>query len=305
MENIKVELAAAEMALLGEGPSWDYVNSVLYWIDGLGCKVFIYNPETGKNRAINVNQYVGSIAPVKNGGLITALKGGFYFLDTETEHLSLLVNPEKGMERNRFNDGKCDSEGRFWSGSMSMDEKGGKCDFDPTGALYRMDRYLSVDKVVDNVYLSNGLTWSIDNTEFYYIDTPRMQVDAFDYDSRSGGLSNRRKIIDFPHEEGFPDGMTIDQENMLWIGHYGGGRVSRWDPSSGKKIDEIYIPAVYVTSCTFGGSDTNDLYITTARVGMTQAELEKYPDAGGLFRVRLTVQGVPIQYFPDNSIIRK
>ncbi len=288
----KVELVAAENAILGEGPCWDREKNRLYWIDGFGCKIFVYNPENGENHSIHAGQYVGCVATVKSGGLIVSLQDGFYFLDLETEHLTLLANPEPGIDENRFNDGKIDCRGRFWSGSMSMNEKGGKCDFDPTGALYRMDQDLSVTKVIDNVYLSNGLTWNLDNSVFYYIDSPTMKIDAFDFNQSSGTLSNRRTVIDFPQNEGIPDGMTIDCEGMLWIGHYGGGRVSRWNPVSGKKLDEIFVPAMHATCCAFGGTDYRELFITTARVGMTQEELIRFPEAGGLFKAHMEVPGI-------------
>lgn len=297
MINREVELIAAERAILGEGPCWDQVNNRLYWIDGFGCKVFIYNPENGENRAIDVGKYVGCVAPVKSGGLVVSLQDGFYFLDPNTEKLILLANPERGIKENRFNDGKIDCMGRFWSGSMSMNENGGKCDFEPTGALYRMDQDLSIVKVLDHVTLSNGLTWSPDNAIFYFIDTPTMRIDAFDFDRVSGNLSNRRKVIDFPENEGVPDGMTVDHDGMLWIGHYGGGRVSRWNPVSGQKLDEIMVPTLNATCCTFGGPDNKDLYITTACAGMTQEEMIQFPEAGGLFRVHLDVKGIPGNYF--------
>ena len=300
MREKKVELVVAEKALLGEGPCWDQRNNRLYWIDGFGCKVFVYNPENRENRAIHVGQYVGCVAPLKREGLIVSLQNGFYFLDLETEKLTLLVNPEEGVDENRFNDGKIDFAGRFWCGSMSMNEKGGKCDFPPTGALYRMDQDLSVAKVVDNVYLSNGLAWNLDSSVFYYIDSPTMKIDGFDFDPELGILSKRRTVIEFPQDEGIPDGMTIDSEGMLWIGHYNGGRVSRWNPLSGQKVDEIFVPAVHATCCTFGGPDLKEFYITTARVGMTQEEIKQFPDAGGLFKVRLDVGGLPGNYFSDS-----
>ncbi len=292
-----VELVVAQRAVLGEGPFWDWKRKLLYWIDGFGCKVFVFDPETGKNRAIDAGTYVGCVAPAQNGNLVVSLQDGFYSLNLETETFTLLANPEKAIERNRFNDGKVDHSGRFWSGSMSMDENGGVCDFEPTGALYRMNPDLTVSKAVDGVTLSNGLSWSPDDSTFYYIDTPTMRVDAFDYESGSGALSNRRAVVNFPAGEGVPDGMAVDEDGMLWIGHYAGGRISRWNPASGDKLEEIIVPAKNVTCCAFGGDELRDLYITTARVQTTEEELRRFPEAGGLFRVRVKTGGLPGNYF--------
>jgi sugar lactone lactonase YvrE len=292
-----VELVVPQEAILGEGPCWDWRKNVLYWIDGFGCRAFVYDPISGVNTTFEMGSYVGCIAPTRGENLLVSLQDGFYILDPKTARTALLANPEAEIEGNRFNDGKVDGRGRFWCGSMSMNESGGKCDFEPTGALYRMNQDLSITKALDHVTLSNGLAWSADDSTFFYIDTPTMRVDAFDFDSASGTLSNRRTVIEFPENEGVPDGLTIDQDETLWIGHYNGGRVSRWDPRTGKKLEEVFVPALHATSCTFGGEGLRDLYITTARVNTEKSDLRRFPDAGGLFRVRVGAPGFRTNVF--------
>jgi sugar lactone lactonase YvrE len=127
----------------------------------------------------------------------------------------------------------------------------------------------------------------------YYIDTPTMQVVAFDYDPDSGAISNRRVIITFPPGVGRPDGMTVDAEGRLWIAHWDGHRVSRWDPHEGRLLSEIPLPVARVTSCAFGGPNLDRLYITTARHGGTDEQLSEQPHAGSLFAASPGVAGLP------------
>jgi sugar lactone lactonase YvrE len=191
----------------------------------------------------------------------------------------------------RFNDGKCDPAGRFWVGTMSGSQ--GKA----MGKLYCLDTDLSLHIMETDIRISNGLTWNPEATVMYYIDTPTRQVVAYDYDVDSGTISNKRLIIEIPRQIGFPDGMTIDQEGMLWIAMWHGWNVTRWNPHSGKMLASYETPARNTSSCCFGGSDLQDLYITTARVGNTEEELTSQPQAGGLFRLRATCPGLPTLEF--------
>lgn len=280
-------------ATLGEGPCWDAKQQLLYWVDIMENKVHLFDPLTGKDRSIDVGQMVGTVVPCDSGQLLICAKHGFYFLNPETEELTAIVDPESDLHENRFNDGKCDVKGRFWAGSMSTSTE----DSFEKGSLYRLQPDLSIQAMVPNVTCSNGIAWSLDHTTMYFIDSPTKQVVAFDYEVESGDISNRRVVIQFPEGEGIPDGMTIDSEGMLWIAHWGGYQVSRWNPVSGVKIDAIKLPVAEVTSCTFGGPDLNELYITTAKVGLDEFEQFQQPFAGGLFRVKLEVKGTPTNFF--------
>ena len=279
------ELVVDAKALLGEGPCWDEEKQLLYWVDILNHHVHIYEPTLDSMKVIKINQYIGAVVPRNSGGLVVALYNGFYFLDPKTETLTPIADPEKDKPNNRFNDGKCDSSGRFWAGTMSLDGSLNK------GALYYLDKDLLVKKVLENISTSNGLAWDLESRTMYYIDTPTKKVKAFDFNSTSGDISNQRVVIDFPENEGFPDGMNIDSEGMLWIAHWGGGQVSRWNPNTGEKIDSVIVPAPLVTSCEFGGKNLDELYITTAGIGLSEEEIQKYPHAGSLFKIKPGVKG--------------
>ncbi len=284
------ELVLDARAELGEGPVWDPRAQVLYWVDINGFAVHVFDPATGRDRSINVGQHVGTVVPRRSSGVLLALREGFAALDLETEQVTRLVNPEPDP-RTRFNDGKCDPAGRFWAGTMPLESR------DPIGSLYRLDPDLSVQRMLTGVTVSNGIVWTADHATMYYIDTATRRVDAFDYDHASGAISNRRPAIEIPEHMGVPDGSTLDAEGMLWVAHFYGSRVTRWNPASGELLGQIDVPVPNVTACAFGGADLDQLFITTARVAMDEAALEQHPQAGGLFMARPGPRGLAANEF--------
>ena len=282
-----VELLVDAHALVGEGPLWDEEKQVLYWVDILSSKLFIYDPASGANETIDVDQHVGTVVTRASGGLMLAVYEGFAAFDLETRELSLIENPEAHIPGNRFNDGKCDPGGRFWAGTMAYENP------KDSGSVYRLDTDMSVHKMFGGVAISNGIVWSLDQTTMYYIDTLAMNVRAFDYANTTGDISNERVVVDWPEDAGMPDGMAIDSDGMLWVAHYGGSCVSRWDPDGGALLERIELPVTQVTACAFGGPNLDTLYITSAAQELDAAALEREPYAGGLFSIKTPYQGVP------------
>jgi sugar lactone lactonase YvrE len=280
-----MELITDIRAALGEGPSWDGNRQVLYWVDILGKRFYEFNPSDGKLNEYQSDQLLGAVVPRQSGGFILAMQHGLYSFRPETNEWLSIHDPEAHKLDNRFNDGKCDPSGRFWTGTLSMTGKSQDC------ALYRMDPDLSVTKVMEGISLSNGMGWSPEGTTMYFIDTPTYSVAAFDYDLASGSISGKRLLIDIPRNAGAPDGMTVDEEGMLWIAHWGGYQVTRWNPRTGTMLQSLSVPAPHVTSCVFGGKNRNELYITTARESLSEDLLHQYPLSGGLFRVKLDICG--------------
>ncbi|PTV97765.1 sugar lactone lactonase YvrE [Halanaerobium saccharolyticum] len=284
--NEKLELVLDAKAQIAEGPFWDQEKQFLYWVDILGKTINLYNPAAAKNELIQLDKMIGALIPAENGKLLAALEDGLYLIDAKTSEQEFLVNPESNNDQTRFNDGKCDRRGRFWVGTMDLEEKR------ELGTLYCLDQELNLVEKIKNVKISNGLAWSLDNKTMYYIDSPTKEVLAFDYDLETAEITNKRVIISFAEAEGVPDGMTIDAEGKLWIAHFGGGQVSRWNPNSGEKIDSVQLPVSNVTSCAFGGKNLDELYITTASVGLSEEEKEAQPLAGGIFRYQAGVKGL-------------
>ena len=159
--------------------------------------------------------------------------------------------------------------------------------------LYRIEADGRWTEIESGITCSNGLVWSLDNRTFYYIDSPTRSVVAYDFDIEKGELSNRRTIIDVDPGMGIPDGMTIDLKGMLWIAHWQGWHVRRWDPNTGNVLQEVPIPVKRLTSCAFVGADYQDLYVTTSSVEVTDKDWAGEPQTGGLFRIRMDVAGVP------------
>ena len=208
---------------------------------------------------------IGTVVPVsdKNEALV-GLKDGIFALDLGTKALTHLCNPDN-TPNNRLNDGKCSPEGRFWVGSMDFDLK------PHNGELYVMDRdRKTVRSMVSGTSISNGIAWSLDSKTMYYIDTPTMVVQAFDYDVVEGKISNSRTAFTIPPNTGYPDGCVLDSTGNLWIAQWGGSRVVAYSPSDGTIVAEVHLPVSNVTSVTFGGADLSDLYITTARKNLNE-----------------------------------
>jgi sugar lactone lactonase YvrE len=273
------EIVLDHVCELGEGPVWDETNQSILWLDINKGQIHQYNINTNLHTFFNVGEMIGCIASRANGGFISGLENGIAFINVEKNIVEHIINPEEGLG-NRFNDGKCDAAGRFWVGTMSKKEEESK------GNLYVMETDLSVKKKIENVTISNGIAWNADSTIMYYINTPTNYIFAFDFNIETDEINNQRVVIDLTHESGHADGMTIDEEGMLWIAFYGGWRVARYDPDTGNLLQQVKLPVENVTCCTFGGTDMNDLYITTASQNMSEELLKQQPHAGKLFVVK-------------------
>ncbi len=274
-----MDIVSEHSCLLGEGPVWDTEKKLIYWIDILNGEIHEYDTVQKTRRTRHVHRVIGSFAICTDGNFIAALQNGFALIDREIGEIKMIGDPENTLPNNRFNDGKCDPAGRFWAGTMAFSEATG------AGNLYALENNFTYSRKISNVSISNGLAWSLDHLTLYYVDTPTMEVVAYDYEETTGNISNKKSIVKIAGSDGHPDGMTIDNEGMLWIAHWDGWQVTRWDPKSGKKLYSIKVPVAQVTSCTFGGEYLQDLYITTAKTGLTEKELAAQPLAGCLFVV--------------------
>ena len=278
-----VELVLDARAELGEGPVWDARSGRLIWVDITAGVIHRTDPTTGADDTLDVGRTVGAAVPAADGRLAIAVDDGFWFADLETGELERIA-PIPVSDELMMNDGKTDGAGRFWAGTK--DAHGNR----PLGSLYRLDPDRSVTGMVDGVTISNGLGWSPDDTAMYYIDSPTHAVDVFRFDPASGSIADRRRLVELPREWGLPDGMTVDEDGFLWVAFWTGAAIRRLDPG-GTLVASIGFPVTLVTSCTFGGPELDELYVTTARVGLSDEELRDQPAAGGLFRLRPGVSG--------------
>jgi sugar lactone lactonase YvrE len=278
-----VEVVVAAGAELGEGPIWDARSGRIAWVDILARRIHLTDSVTGASESIETPLHVGAVAPRANGGFVAALQDGFWVIgDGPARRITTIPEARSSL---RFNDGKCDPAGRFWAGTMAYDQATG------AAALYRLDADGRSTRVIDGVTISNGLDWSVDGTTMYYVDSPLQRIDAFDYTPSTGDISNRRIAIQIAPEAGTPDGLTLDADGGIWVALWGGGQVHRYLDD---RLDwVIKLPVSQPTSCAFGGAELDELYVTSAWEGLSDADRRAQPLAGALFRIRIRVRGVP------------
>lgn len=270
-------------AELSEGPVW--WEDALWWVritDGIFCR---WDPREEKAQSWTFDEPLSAAVPTTTKQWLLALRSGIHRFDPATEDLVLLAASTEPAGH-RFNDGKCDPQGRFWIGSMSLRGEPG------TAKLHCFDTSLRLRPVIDGVTISNGLAWSSDGARCYYIDSPTRRVDCFDFDPSSGTLDSRRALHQFSPDDGFPDGMAIDELDNLWIALWGGSRVVCLHGHTGEELASVPCPVRQPSSCCFGGPKLDRLYITTAWQGLDTAR-EHEPAAGSIFCASPGVRGVP------------
>jgi sugar lactone lactonase YvrE len=269
-------------AELGEGPCWDPGRQALVWVDILRREVHLTTP--GEDRIQRTPGYVGAAVPASGGGLLLAMDG-FATLDLDSGVIRVVAAIRR-QPLVRMNDGKCDPAGRFWAGTMHVNE------VPDAGALFRLDGPGAATCVIKPVTISNGLGWSPDGAWMYYIDTPTRSVRRYEFDVATGALGAGAVFVDTSAHAGFPDGMSIDAEGNLWVAFWDGGAVRCFSPE-GALLEELSVPVRRPTSCTFGGAGLDQLLITTARHGLSEAELLEQPLAGSLLVIEPGVAGRP------------
>jgi len=289
---MKAELYIQAGNSLGEGPLWDFATNNLLWVD-IEKKLLCISDVRKKNLIeVDFKSRLSAVALTNKSNLVLlALETGLELFDLKNGESVEIANPERNIENNRFNDGKCDPVGRFWIGSMDRTVK------PEAGSLYCLEGFNAPQRKLKHLTISNGMDWNLDKKQMYFIDTADYEVKCFDYKVETGSICNPRKVITVPEGYGAPDGMCIDAEGMLWIAHWAGGNVSRWNPENGKLLETVIVPAPHVTSCCFGGENLDTLFITTARKGLNAQQLKDNPQSGGIFFVQPGVKGLRTNLF--------
>jgi sugar lactone lactonase YvrE len=292
---MKAELVQDARASLGEGPVWDQRTGRLHWVDILSGLVHRFSPPDGSDLIIDVGQPVSAVGLGADGGLVLAIRDGFGLVHPGSDRVGEIIEVEKDVTGNRMNDGRCDPAGRFWAGTMATRWEEEPC----AGALYRLDGTsgaLAATKILGGITVSNGIDWTPDGRQMYYVDSPTQRVDVFDFDAGTGILRNRSAFATVPAADGLPDGLVVDADGGVWVALFGAGRLRRYSPS-GRIDQDIQLPVTLVTSAAFGGADLADLYITTARHRLTAEERDRQPHAGSLFGCRPGQAGKPAHRF--------
>jgi sugar lactone lactonase YvrE len=255
------EVLFAAQADTAESPVWDAVRGGLWWLDIPRGEVHFLDPSTGHDKRWVVGQPVGCLAPTSEGDLLLAMRDGLTVASGDLAETPVRWVLPGEPDGNRPNDGRVDSRGRFWIGTMAMNEHTG------AGSLYRADlggKRPQIDRMLDGVSISNGIDWSPGDDLMYYADSPTGRIDVFDWDAAAGTISRRRPFVNLSPGDGAPDGLCVDGEGHVWAALWGGGAIRRYRPD-GELEREVRLPVSNVTSCAFGGQELDELFITTAK----------------------------------------
>ncbi|MCV6823496.1 MULTISPECIES: SMP-30/gluconolactonase/LRE family protein [Halocynthiibacter] len=280
---MQISVFADVKPLLGESPLWDAETQRLYFIDGLGKRIFRTDGNGANITSWIMPSEIGSIALAREDRLLVALRDGFHWLDLESGELTFIANPEPDAAKNRLNDGKVDPAGRFVCGSMDTGEES------PTGMLWQLGSGMSLRKLDNGIICSNGPCWSPDGTTLYFADSFQSEIYAYDYDVKTGSATNKRVFVEMDKSRGgAPDGATVDAEGFIWSAGVFDGRIFRYAPDG--SVDRIIeMPVCKITSLNFGGADLDRLFVTS----MAEPPLPKYPGDGPLRGAVFVIDGLP------------
>lgn len=270
---------------LGESPIWDNETQTYYWVDILDRKFYQF-AQIGQYISWGTKKMVSSVNLTHSDKLVLTLENEVVLFDPQTEKFDAVAKIPHSNRHLRANDCQVDPFGRLWVGTMDMKES------DKNGSLYLLNKDNGFTEVLTGITVSNGLCWSPDQNKMYYIDSPTRSVQVFYFDDTAHLSENFEKRITFPASMGFPDGMCIDREGDLYVAFWGGNCVAVIDPESGGIKEKIIVPAPHVTSCCFGGPEMDQLFITTAREGLSKKQLETFPLSGSIFRYKTNSRGL-------------
>jgi len=285
-------------ALLGEGLCWSVQQQALYWVDIFGQRLMRLRWPTGERAEWRFDETLSTVAERSDAaGLVVALRHRVAFFDPETGALQTLHAVEPQLPGNRFNDGKCDAQGRFWVGSMDT-----ACTA-PTGSLYRVtgggaNEPTSIACAWEAGFpVINGPAWSLDGRTMWLNDTARNAIHRCEFDPASGAVTNPAPWLRLAKGDGYPDGMTTDREGRLWIAHWGGGCVTCHASDDGRELARIALPTSNITNVAFGGPQLRTLFISSASAELSDSQRATQPLAGALFAVDTDATGLPAHRF--------
>lgn len=296
MDNRKFDLISDSPMILGECPLWDPELSVLYWIDITACEVHSFDITNQAFTVWPLPSEPGCICLRKSGGLIVAMRSYIAILNTDTGALHKIVDAPYDPNKFRFNDGRCDSRGRFWTGTL-IDSR-----LTPTGRLFSLD-HGKLREYDCPVTVSNGIAFSPDSSTLYHADTAAHKILRYRFDVITGNLSSPQTFKEFSQTKnniylGRPDGATVDSEGAYWVAMYEGGCILRLSPY-GDVLDKILVPMMCPTMVAFGGPDLKTLFITSASQKRSNDELVKFPFSGYVISTQVEVVGIQEYAYQD------
>jgi sugar lactone lactonase YvrE len=284
-ERREVRVALAAEDHLGEGPHWDDATQELLRVDITRGLVHRWRPGTPAGSVTAFEGEASAVLPRRDGGFVVAVGRALVLVDPDGRRRPL-ARVEDDRPHNRFNDCRCDPQGRLWAGTMSTIREPG------TAALYRVTAGEEIEKVIGETTLSNGMGWSPSGDRMYFIDTATQRIESFVFDGTDGTVRGRGTFAEIAPDDGLPDGMAIDADGGVWVCLFGGAAVRRYDPSGHLDV-ELRLSVSNPTCPVFGGADLRTLFITTARHGLSARQLQSEPLAGSVLAVDPGIAGLP------------
>jgi len=286
-----IELVLDAHAEIGESPTWSVAERALYWIDVKAPALYRYNPAGGATRTWPLPSEVGCFALYDNApAALLALRTGLYRLDLHTDALVRLTEPPYDPALHRFNEGACDGKGRFWLGTMFAPQ-GEEAEPEP-GPLFCYTPQQGLMPQPDASLTPNGMAWSPDGRFFYFAHSKQHRIYRFDFDLEAGRIGSGGVFAEIPEKLGVPDGSAVDAEGCYWAAIHGGSCLLRFTPD-GRLDREVKLPVSQPTMCAFAGPELDVMYVTSAASGLGMLHKVTEPHAGGLFRLRPGVRGLP------------
>lgn len=284
------ECVVQTRSLLGEGPCWSTRDAALYWVDILTPSLHCHRGPD-RNESTPLGTMVSLAVPKSSGGLLLATPAGLMNWQGPQTALQWLCHPDADRPNNRYNDGKCDRRGRLWVGSMDMGAVANR------GSLFRVEADGQFSRMDTGLTVANGMGWSPDNRHMYFTDSFRRTIYQYDFDLDEGSIRHRRPLVVLGPDEGTPDGLTVDQDGFLWVAVWDAWSIVRYNPQ-GREVMRVKLPVPRPTSCCFGGTQLDTLYVTSASVRLSAETLAEAPLSGSLFALRIPgVRGLPETLF--------
>ena len=267
---------------------WSSAEGVLWFVDIKGCRIHAFNEATGATRSFVTPEFAAFVFRDARGAMLCGLRSGLYRFEPASNRFDLLLKVDAAHPANRLNDGYVDAQGRLWFGTMDNEQHR------PTGSLYRF-AHDHLEQMDSGYVITNGPAMSPDGRVLYHVDTLRRCLYAFDVDP-GGALSGKRLFITMAEPDVYPDGPAVDIAGNVWVAMFGGWGVRCYSPR-GELLRTVDMPVAQCTKAAFGGADLRTLYITTANIGLSDAQRAQQPLAGGLFRIRVETAGLPANVF--------
>ena len=269
--------------VLGEGTLWVKEHNSIYFVDIKKRRIHILNIKNKKRKIIHLNKQIGFLTHIKKNIFILGLERELRIMDLKSKKIIKSIFIEDDLPQNRINDGKTDSIGRLWFGTMDNPERSIK-----KGSLYCLDANLTLHKVDSNYFITNGPAF-LDDNNFYHTDSRSKTIYKIKI-NKNLKIIKKKIFVKLKTNEGSPDGMTLDNKKNLWVCHFNGACISIFN-KKGKKIHKINFPAKNITNCTFGGKNNKELFVSSATKSMSKREYKKYRYSGSFFSVKTNMSG--------------